>query len=88
MFWRSPTLTSITFVGVDNMFKFISGFLVCSSIHSLYQDWLGKEVYLALVDARWVSWKVSVPEAIACIIVAILIYNTEITFKKSDLTKN
>jgi hypothetical protein len=59
------------------MKKFLSGWLVATAVNSLEQDLLGKESYMKLIDAAWVSWTVTVPMAIATLICAVWLYTSK-----------
>jgi hypothetical protein len=48
-----------------------------AALRSLYQDMLGKEQYLKLIDAGWVSAGITVPIALAMCIWAILLMSND-----------
>jgi hypothetical protein len=50
------------------------GWIACSSFHSLYQDIVGKEAYLKIVDAGWVRSGVTIPIALFFIAIACLLF--------------
>ena len=56
---------------------FCAGILFESALKSIQQDIHGKEAYLKIVDAGWVSAWITVPMAIIFIIFAIFLYNSD-----------
>ena len=52
------------------MNRFFAGYLIALCIESLYQDFLGKEKYIAFISNNWIEPVYSVPIAIVGIIVA------------------
>lgn len=50
--------------------RFISGFLTCWALTSLQQDYWGMEGTVRHVVNDWVSWKITVPLAIAVLLLA------------------
>lgn len=53
---------------------FWSGFVTCQAIYSLYQDYLGKERYLQMVNEEWLSAGITVPLALILLIFAYYLY--------------
>jgi hypothetical protein len=51
---------------------FWPGFACCACFYSLRQDLLGKERYIELVKAAWISERITVPLAIAALIAVAL----------------
>lgn len=51
--------------------KFVAGFLTCSAVRSLQQDYWGMEGTIRHVVNDWVSWRITVPLAILLLIVAL-----------------
>jgi len=47
---------------------FLAGVVATLGFSSLYQDILGKEAYLKMVDAGWLSGYYTVPLALLCIL--------------------
>lgn len=54
------------------MNRFLAGFCTALSLVSLHQDWLGRETYIASVRDNWASPMVSVPVALAILLVALI----------------
>ena len=52
---------------------YIAGIAVACGSTSLYQDYLGKEAYLASVAAHWTSWVYTVPPALLMLVVGIVL---------------
>lgn len=63
--------------GGEGVTKFIAGILVMSASTSLHQDLMGKTRYLAMVEAGWVDWRVTVPIAVLALIAAWLLYHAK-----------
>ena len=59
------------------MTKFWLGFLACGCVHSLIQDAIGKEEFLALVDRHWIPGVVSVPLALVGLVAVAWMYKRE-----------
>jgi hypothetical protein len=45
-------------------YLWLSGFLMSSAWRSLYEDFYGKERFLRIVDAGWISAWITVPYAV------------------------
>ncbi|MCK5612836.1 hypothetical protein KAR91_63775 [Candidatus Pacearchaeota archaeon] len=58
---------------------FLAGYIFCSAIRSLYEDMLGKEKYMQMIDVAWVSWKYTVPIAFFMIIITCVVCYIEWT---------
>lgn len=59
------------------MKKFFAGYLAYAAIHSLQQDLMGMENYIALVRVAWASAWITVPMAIIMIICSIFLYHSK-----------
>jgi hypothetical protein len=57
------------------MFKsdFYSGAISVIAIYSLWQDVLGKENYIKMVESIWIPWYITVPLACILVVFAIII---------------
>lgn len=55
------------------MFRVMSGYLLGAAFTSLYQDFLGREKYIQMVEAHWVDSSFSVPVALLMIVVAVIL---------------
>lgn len=63
------------------MKKFLAGMLVFGALQSLNQDMIGKEKYLQLMNLCWASPIYTVPLALFCIVLAIILYNSKKPFE-------
>lgn len=52
----------------------IYGALIMSAANSLYQDYLGRDAYVELIQRHWVDARVTVPIAIVALIIGIIAY--------------
>ncbi len=52
---------------------FIAGWLFSSCLSSLYQDALGKDKYMALMNLAWLSGWITVPLAIVGLLVVVIL---------------
>jgi hypothetical protein len=52
---------------------FMAGILFATAVDSLYQDIIGKEAFLRIVDAGWISSVITIPLAIIFIISAFIL---------------
>ncbi len=55
-----------------NAYQFFAGYLFCSALNSLRQDVYGKEKYIAMCQAGWLSAWITVPLALMAILLAIV----------------
>jgi hypothetical protein len=51
--------------------KFAAGFLTCSAVRSLQEDYWGMEGTIRHVVSDWLSWKITVPLAIGLLVVSV-----------------
>ena len=54
---------------------FIAGWLAYAALVSLSQDIMGKAEYLRSTEARWIEWYISVPIALAILVLSCLLMN-------------
>jgi hypothetical protein len=56
---------------------FLAGWLILTAFRSLYQDILGKEAFIKVVDAGWVTPCITVPIALLFLYVGLFIFFTQ-----------
>ena len=56
-------------------YAFIAGWLAYASLVMISQDIVGKAEYLRSAEARWIEWYISVPLALAMLVIACLLMN-------------
>jgi hypothetical protein len=55
----------------------LAGMIINTGIDSLYQDMIGKEMYIKAINDLWISSYITVPFAIIGIIIAIILINVD-----------
>jgi len=52
-------------------------YLMCAGLYMLYQDLLGKELYIKTINAWWVSAWITVPIVFVLCTISIVLYRRE-----------
>lgn len=61
------------------MNKFLAGAAFHSAIMSLFQDCIGKEGYIDIVNRHWIDPRISVPIALLIVVLSMMMF-----FEKKD----